>query len=91
MNGLPRSSVLSLLFSVALGFSCYGLVLLLLLPVTNATDGQGHGPDRDTQEWQRAVADRTRSSQTLAGNLGFSVGALSLPILFRLIHRHQHQ
>lgn len=89
MNGLARASVLTLLLSVALGLSSYGLALLLLLPVTDASDGEGHGPDRDTPEWQHAIDRQTERRHGWAGNLGISVGAVSLPVAFWLMQRRQ--
>lgn len=90
MKGMARTGVLTLLLSIALGLSSYGLTLLLLLPVTDASDGEGHGPDRDTPEWHHAIDRQTERRHGWASNLGIGVGAVSLPIAFCLMRRRQN-
>lgn len=81
----------ALLLSVCLGSSSYFLAASFLLPVTDASDGQGHGPEKYSREWERAIAYKTERRQQWIGGIGLGVGALTFPASVLLLLRQNRE
>ena len=84
----------NLLLSVVCGTLIWWLAQALLLPVTDADDGAGHGPDAGTVEWHGVIQRRTERYQRDAidyGVMGGVVAFTALTLVWRLRHRRAPQ
>lgn len=73
----------NIIYSLAGGIIVFFLTFLILLPLTDVTDGQGHGPDPGSAEWQRAAKSGTATRKTLS----VVVGAITSIIIFKKIDK----
>jgi hypothetical protein len=71
----------SLILSVIFGLLIWAAAQSLLLPVTDASDGAGHGPDPGGKEWHYVINRRTENSRRLALYLGAGAGTVMLMVL----------
>jgi len=84
MNMMSLIRVLA--WSVGMGILVWLIAHAILLPVVDASDGQGHGPDIGSFEWHSAIAHQTKMKKHDAGVAGLIAGALLIPV-FVLIER----
>ncbi len=66
--------------SVGSGILVWLIVQAILLPVVDAGDGQGHGPDIGSGEWHSAIAHQTKRKKRKAAVSGIIAGFSTLPV-----------
>lgn len=81
--------LINLSLSVVFGMLIWVIAHSLLLPVTTASDGEGHGPDAGSAEWNHVILIKTQDNQRRALFSGVIAGALALTVLSVVGMRHK--
>jgi len=87
------SLIRTLACSVGSGILVWLIVHAILLPVVDASDGQGHGPDIGSSEWHSAIAHQTKRKKRDAAIAGIIAGSAMLPVFMlagRRTNRNGH-
>ena len=71
----------SLILSVVFGLLVWFVAHSLLLPVTDAIDSEGHGPDVGSAEWHNSIRHTTEHRQRKVLYLGVGAGTVALIVL----------
>jgi hypothetical protein len=66
--------------SVGSGILVWLIAHAILLPVVDAGDGRGHGPDIGSGEWHSAIAHQTKKRKRKAAVAGILAGSLTVPV-----------
>lgn len=82
MRNLVGRILFTLVVSIIVGSGAWFAVRAISLPVTDASDGEGHGPDQGSREWYGAIAHKTRQREQMAIYSGLAIGGLALPVTF---------
>ncbi len=82
------SLIRTMAWSVGSGILVWLIVHAILLPVVDASDGQGHGPDIGSGEWHSAIAHQTKRKKRDAAVAGIIAGFATLPV-FVIVERRR--
>jgi hypothetical protein len=82
-----KRTLRSVAYSIGIAIVTWLSTHAALLPVTDVSDGQGHGPDIGTPEWTNAVVHQTQTKKTFSRLTGLSVGILALPVSMILLRQ----
>ena len=74
-------ALINLLLSAVFGALVWFVAHSILLPVTDPSDSEGHGPDAGTNEWNHAVQFQTQYYERRVLYSGLIAGALAFAIL----------
>lgn len=88
MKKIVISILRNLLLSLVFGMLIWFPGLAMLLPVTEADDGYGHGPDKGTVEWNNAIQRSTEACERIARNAGvISAAAAFMALTVIMVRR----